>query len=110
MYPLIDPLKMSRLDCQAWWDRHYPSRTLGKSACLGCPNRSDREWAAMKRDAPDDWAQVVEFDQAIRHSIGMRGKSYLHRSLRPLDAVPLGEGQSTLDLEDEIYCAGGCGL
>jgi hypothetical protein len=109
-YPLIDPLKMSRADCQAWWEANYPHRSLGTSACLGCPNRSDREWAAMKRDRPQEWAQVVEFDAAIRSATGMRGESYLHRSLRPISEVPLGEGQDTLDLEDAVYCAGGCGL
>jgi hypothetical protein len=36
IYPLIDPLKMSRLDCQKWWEDHYPHRSLGKSSCLGC--------------------------------------------------------------------------
>jgi hypothetical protein len=110
VFPLIDPLKLSRGDCQAWWERHYPHRPIGKSACLGCPNRSDAEWAAMKRDQPGDWADVVAFDAAIRYAIGLRGKSYLHRSLRPIDQVPLGDGQMGLDLEDAIYCAGGCGL
>ena len=110
MFPLIDPLKMSRADCQAWWEANYPHRSLGKSACLGCPNRSDREWAAMKRERPAEWAEVVAFDKAIRSITGMRGESYLHRSLRPISEVPLGEGQDNLDLEDAVYCAGGCGL
>lgn len=110
VFPLIDPLKMSRADCQAWWDAHYPHRRLGKSACLGCPNRSDREWEALKRESPQEWAQVVEFDHRIRVATGMRGQSYLHRSLRPLDQVPLNEDQANMDLEDKIYCAGGCGL
>lgn len=110
VFPLIDPLKMSRGDCQAWWEVHYPNRRLGKSSCLGCPNRSDREWSAMKRETPEEWQQVVEFDEAIRSATGMRGKSYLHRSLRPIGEVPLGDGQDTLDLEDAVYCAGGCGL
>ncbi len=110
VFPLIDPLKMSRADCQAWWEANYPHRRLGKSACLGCPNRSDREWAALKRESPQEWAQVVEFDQRIRVATGMRGQRYLHRSLRPLDQVPLGEGQANMDLEDAVYCAGGCGL
>lgn len=110
IYPLIDPLKMSRLDCQKWWEDHYPHRSLGKSSCLGCPNRSDREWLAMKQNDPEAWADVVLFDTQIRHATGMRGESYLHRSCRPLDQVPLNEGQFGLDLEDDIYCAGGCGL
>lgn len=110
VFPLIDPLKLSRADCQAWWEKHYPHRRLGKSSCLGCPNRSDREWAALKRESPDEWAQVVEFDQRIRVAAGMRGQCYLHRSLCPLDQVPLNEGQVNIDLEDAVYCTGGCGL
>jgi hypothetical protein len=110
IYPLIDPLKMSRLDCQKWWEDHYPHRQLGKSSCLGCPNKSDREWLALKTSDPEAWADVVEFDGQIRKATGMRGDSYLHRSCKPLDQVPLGEGQGGLDLEDDIYCAGGCGL
>ena len=110
LYPLIDPLKMSRSDCQAWWDKHYPHQPLGKSSCLGCPNRSDREWAALRSGDQDEWAEIVEFDRAIRDATGMRGKSYLHRRLKPIDEIDLNEGQASFDLEDKIYCAGGCGL
>ena len=109
-FPLIDPMKMSRADCQAWWETHYPHRQLAKSSCVGCPYKSDAEWRRLKADSPDEWAQVVEFDQAIRVVSGMRGKSYLHRSVRPIDAVDLNESQGGFDLEDAIYCAGGCGL
>ena len=110
VYPLIDPLRMSRLDCQHWWEQYYPHQPLGKSSCIGCPNHSDREWLHMKLTSPEDFADAVAFDHAIRSCAGMRGKSYLHRSARPLREVPLNEGQHNMDLEDEIYCAGGCGL
>lgn len=110
VYPLIDPLRMSRLDCQHWWEQHYPQQPIGKSSCVGCPNHSDREWLAMKRQAPAEWAEAVAFDKAIRSCTGMRGQSFLHRSLKPLDEIPLNEGQANMDLEDAIYCAGGCGL
>jgi hypothetical protein len=110
LYPLIDPLKMSRLDCQKWWEDNYPHRALGKSSCLGCPNKSDREWLALKTGDPEAWSDVVQFDGQVRKATGVRGDSYLHRSCRPLSEVPLGESQGGLDLEDDIYCAGGCGL
>ena len=110
IYPLIDPLKMSRLDCQQWWEQHYPHRALVKSSCLGCPNRSDREWLRMKQEQPEEFEDACEFDAQIRHATGMRGTCYLHRSLTPLRDVPLNDGQGGLDLEDEVYCAGGCGL
>lgn len=110
VYPLIDPLKMSRADCQKWWSENYPHRRLVKSSCLGCPNTSDRQWLEMKLNRPDEWEDVCQFDDLIRNATGMRGTSYLHRSLRPLREVPLGEGQTNFDLEDALYCSGGCGL
>lgn len=110
VFPLIDPLKMSRADCQSWWENHYPHRKLGKSSCIGCPNRSNREWLAMKLSRPDEFADAVKFDEQIRNAPGMRGKSFLHRTLLPLKDVDLNEGQLTMNLADEIYCSGGCGL
>lgn len=110
IYPLIDPLKMSRVDCQKWWEDHYSHRKLAKSSCVGCPYNSDRRWLEMKTLRPDDWADVVEFDELIRNVSGAKGKNYLHRSHRPIGDVDFNDGQSVLDLEDEIYCAGGCGL
>jgi hypothetical protein len=62
------------------------------------------------QSSPEAWADVVQFDGQVRKATGTRGDSYLHRSCKPLDQVPLGEGQGGLDLEDDIYCAGGCGL
>lgn len=110
IFPLIDPLKMSRADCQSWWDDRFPHIPIGKSSCIGCPNRSDREWLEMKVSRPDDFESACEVDAAIRKRTGMKHDCYLHRSLKPLAEVDLNQAQSTLDLEEEIYCSGGCGL
>jgi len=110
IFPLIDPLKMSRLDCQHWWEKHYPHRPLVKSSCIGCPYHSDGEWLRMMQERPEEFADACDFDDQIRNLTGLRGTTYLHRSLKPLREVPLNEGQGGLDLEDEVYCAGGCGL
>lgn len=110
IYPLIDPLKMSRADCQHWWQQHNPHIKLVKSSCQGCPNRSDREWLRMQTDDPEAFQEVCLFDDRIRHATGMKGDSYLHRSLKPLRDVDFNQRQLGLDLEDELYCAGGCGL
>jgi hypothetical protein len=109
-YPLIDPLKMSRADCQHWWNEHFPHRSLPKSSCLGCPYKSDAAWLAMAQSSPDEFEDACQFDEQIRQGAGMRGKSYLHRSCVPLREVALNADQATLDLEDQVYCAGGCGL
>lgn len=93
LFPLIDPLRFSRADCQRWWDEHYGFISIGKSACLGCPNRSDREWALMKAERPEEWADVVDLDAKIRHGDGMRGESFLHRLCRPIDQIDFNQAQ-----------------
>jgi hypothetical protein len=106
-YPLIDPLKMSRDDCRAWWNERFPHLSLPKSSCIGCPYKSDAGWRAMP---PDEFEDACRFDESIRHGAGMRGESYLHRSCKPLREALINREQESLDLEDQVYCAGGCGL
>ena len=99
----------NRTDCISWLGKHYPDRNIPKSACVGCPFRSDAGWADIK-SRPEEWAELVEFDRAIRNCGGMRGEVYLHRSCRPLETVPLtieDTGQSVFDFNEE--CTGYCG-
>ena len=110
VFPLIDPLRMSRGDCQAWWEKHYPNRALRKSACIGCPYQTDRNWLELKLTSPSEFAQAVELDEAIRRRTGMKHECYLHRSCIPLIEVDFNEGQDILELEEQLYCSGGCGL
>ena len=108
-YPLIDPLKMSRADCQAWWDRHYPNITLPSSSCTICPYHSDTMW----RDMPaDDFAEACDYDERIRraYSDKTQQRVYLHRSGKPLRQIDFDHGQPDLFSDDDIICAGGCGL
>jgi len=65
-WPLLET-RMTRQDCIDW----LKARSLPvppKSACLGCPYRSASEWLAMKLDSPDEFAEVVAFDEANRHN------------------------------------------
>jgi hypothetical protein len=100
---------MSRKACLEWlqWNWPYP---VPRSSCLGCPFHSDHEWRQIKANLAY-WADVVEFDKAIRHSGGMRGQVFLHRSLKPLDEVDLStaedNGQLNLFNND---CTGICGV
>jgi len=111
IYPLIDPLKMSRMDCQSWWEANYPHVNLPSSSCVICPYKTPPMWRRMKESAPEDWATAVEYDERIRAAYAKQGRAvYLHRDFVPLADANLNEAQCALDLEDEIYCAGGCGL
>jgi hypothetical protein len=83
-YPLVYEVFFQRIDCLRWLkERGLP--TPPRSACIGCPFRSNEEWQQIKDD-PAMWADACEFDAMIRDRGGMRGKLYLHR-----DGVPLWE-------------------
>lgn len=91
-YPLLD-LQMSRKDCQRWltirgWD-------VAKSACVGCPFHGNRQWREMRDHRPDEWADAVDFDAAIRRGhptdsgVELLGSAFLHSSRVPLDRAPI---------------------
>jgi len=113
-YPLLE-MDLSTEDCCGIIeDLGYPVPV--KSACVGCPYRSDSSWARIKYTDPDGWADAVDFDRRLRHPHGMgrlndglseadylagcgadvraRIKGaiypvYLHPSCKPLDEVDL---------------------
>ncbi len=117
VYPLLDqamyadrkcknvgylPREMHRFDCQDWLKKYYPERTVPRSACLGCPFRTNAEWKRMRDESPEEWADAVAFDRdqrvADRDGPGRRGlfvgEPYIHRQLIPLDMVNLdGDGE-----------------
>lgn len=108
-YPLIEH-GMTRGHCLEWMHANgFPQPP--RSACLGCPFHSDEEWLRIKTEDPVGWADVVEFDQAIRKAGGMRGDSFLHASLKPIDEVEFvtstSMGQTDMFIND---CMGMCGV
>lgn len=96
---------MSRTDLIAWYSTHgFPLPE--KSSCVFCPYQSDSAWATLKTKAPDDFAQAVAVDEAIRNSSkkGITQPVFLHRSLKPLKEVVFQE-QNDLWGGD---CSGNC--
>lgn len=94
-FPLLD-LGMSRADCV----RYLASKGFGhtpKSACVGCPFSGNRRWRQMRDQAPEEFADAVEFDHAIRkgsaranaQGIPLRGRMFLHSARVPLDEAPI---------------------
>lgn len=105
-HPLIER-RMNRIDCLAWMDRHgYPMPP--KSSCIGCPFHSAAHWRAM---APEELADAISVDEAIRDQAGIRGQQFMHRSRRPLAEVDLtsdeDNGQLNLFINE---CEGMCGV
>jgi hypothetical protein len=87
-----------RQDCLDWIESHgYPKPP--RSACIGCSFHSDEEWIDMRENRPEECADAVAFDHAIRTADAsliadgtklqgrLVGLPYLHRSCVPLDEV-----------------------
>jgi hypothetical protein len=116
VYPLIgipeDLLDRpyTRLMCRDWLTEHYLGRHVPRSACIGCPFHTNEEWRRIKAD-PDQWADAVEVDRAIRHSDKLEGAVYLHHSRRPLEDVDLrsDEDRGQMSFGFRAECLGYCG-
>lgn len=119
-YPLLE-LGMSRKDCERWLKAAGWGHTA-KSACLGCPFRSNAQWRDIRDNDPEGWADAVDFDRRIRKggasALPLDGEAFLHRSLLPLDQAPIDHvtarelADRQLDIFDALAEAGdgdGCG-
>ncbi len=118
-YPLVDR-KITRQMCLDWCAEHgleLPPR----SACIGCPFKSDNEWRLLRDTMPAEWEDAVKFDYELRVAVKTRGAltsvPYLHKSTVPLDMVDLRtakeKGQDGLFDEDSPFnqeCEGMCGI
>lgn len=90
-YPLLE-LGMSRIDCRRWLAIRGWGKTE-KSACVGCPYHGNRQWRDLRDNHPDEWADAVEFDHAIRkggaRGLPLNGEAFLHASRVPLELAPI---------------------
>ncbi len=74
-YPLVE-LAMTRSDCHRWLEAHgWPG--VPRSACIGCPFRSDERWRQLRDSDPEEWADAVAFDRDIRNGHVRLGKPAL---------------------------------
>jgi hypothetical protein len=105
-YPFIE-LEMVRYDCELYLKKH-DLPVPPKSACIGCPYHSNTYWENLKKNAPSDWADAVEFDEKLRGCLKkMATKAYLHPSCKPLKNFDP-DGNSSDWFGNE--CEGFCGL
>lgn len=96
--------------CLAWLKTNYPGREFPRSACIGCPYRSNREWKLMRDTDPQSWQDALEFDREIRvrDAAGqlnrkvLVGLPFVHDTLIPLDMVDLDK--------DDGKTGAGCGI
>ena len=109
-FPLLE-LNLSRRDCLRIPHQHG-FQTTPKSACIGCPFHGNRQWRDLRDNHPDEWADAVAFDHAIRSARAnaqnqdLRDNMFLHASRVPLDQAPIDKVTQTerraaqLDLVD----------
>jgi len=104
-FPLVEA-RMDRNACIRWMEeRQYP--VAPKSSCVFCPFRGVAGFRRLRDTAPDEFAELVKFDIAIRsaHPDG----AYLLKSKQPL-------GEANLDAPDAYgfdfngECEGACGV
>ena len=95
-WPLIEG-KTTRNACIDYLEAHDLPVPV-KSACIGCPYRQASEWADMRDTSPDEWAEVVAFDEANRHNpLADRGK----RSAGALFVYSRAKPLATADLDTD---------
>jgi len=119
-YPLVDK-KITRQMCLDWCAEKgldLPPR----SACIGCPFKTNHEWRLLRDTMPEEWTDAVSFDKELRSKLKADGRfygtAYLHKSATPLDEVDLRtlkeQGQYGLfDDDDQTFdqeCQGMCGV
>ena len=113
-YPLVDN-KITRQDCIEWCEANgYPRPP--RSACIGCPFKSQEEWRNLYQ-TQDEWNDAVDFDRSLRELPNLRdrfrGQAYLHKSKVPLAEADIrtDRERGAIELFDDFNqeCTGMCG-
>ena len=111
-WPLIEQ-GYSRAQLYQWFQDRYPERELPRSACIGCPYRSNSEWKQLQEHDPKSFAEAVFVDRALRDMPHLRelskGAAYLHRTRQPLDEVDFTNAKDYAAAMQE-ECEGLCGI
>jgi hypothetical protein len=91
VYPLVDA-RIDRDGCLAY-ARDHGYQEPAQSSCVGCPLHTNETWQWLKENEPENWADAVRVDEAIRHGGGrgtpLAGEAFLHRSRVPLAEADL---------------------
>lgn len=110
-WPLIEE-DMSRRDCLKWFEDNYPGKSLTKSACVGCPFRSNEEWREIQSVDPQEFEDACHVDELLRNQEGrFKGQRFLHADRIPLKDVDFStaEDKGQIDMFN-MECEGMCGV
>ena len=70
-HPLLE-MGVSRRQLIDWFQRNHPGRELPRSACIGCPYRTETEWRNLKEQDPESFEDAANVDWALRNMPNLR--------------------------------------
>ncbi len=109
-HPFLE-MDISRHQLIDWFHRNYPGRELPRSACIGCPYRSNAEWKDLRSQDPDSFEDAANVDWALRNVPNLRAISsvemFLSNQRIPLRELDLDQTHSGAELHRQ-ECEGMC--
>ena len=109
-HPFLE-MGVSRNQLINWFHRNYPGRELPRSACIGCPYRSDAEWKDLRDRDPDSFDDAAFVDDALRRMPNLRTISrvemFLSNRRIPIRELNLDRTSTTAELHRQ-ECEGMC--
>ena len=109
-HPLLE-MDISRHQLIDWFHRNHPGRELPRSACIGCPYRTNAEWKDLRDQDPDSFEDAANVDWALRNLPSLRAISsvemFLSNQRIPLREIDLDHTPSGAELHRQ-ECEGMC--
>lgn len=107
-FPLIEA-DMSRERCKLWLAERQQHAV--KSRCRGCPFQTNEDWRDLRDNDPDEWANTIADDAAIRtRGTDPNSRQYMHFSGVPLADADLSVRHDSAQLGFDLHCGGACGV
>jgi len=108
-YPLVD-MRITRDVCIEYFVKNNLP-VPNKSACVCCPYSSVSRFMHIKRDVPEEWNKLVEFDKKIRippqkmlDRTDRVSELYLTHNLKPIEEVDSFVKSDVTDICESGYC------
>ena len=109
-HPFIEK-GISRQQLVDWFDRNNPGRDLPRSACIGCPFRSNAEWKHLQNQDIREFEDAAFVDDALRRMPRLSelsdGEMYLNKGRIPLREVNLDIMLTSTEINGD-ECEGMC--
>ena len=108
-------MQWSRGQCEEYLSSEFPELPVGRSACVGCPYRSNDAWLEVKESDPELFERAVKLDTRLRRKAtkghrAIKGEPFLHRNRLPLGQA-IEKASKTMRGDGFIdECDGYCGI